>query len=115
MEKISVHLPHETLEAIDAAAEDSGVSRSAYLRSIVESQGEGSRSMQPDQEKGTASEETSDLRQWIEDLETTVRRLEAEKSQLVLDRARYHALALRNLKESRRVEQSRPNREIEVS
>lgn len=69
MDQITLRLREDTIDALDDEAEDAGVSRSEYIRDVIESR-----------------HDTGELRDEIENLETTIQRLENEKRALIEDR-----------------------------
>jgi len=71
MEQITLRVPADTLDALDDEADDRGVSRSEYIRDVLESRHE-------------HAENTDELRQRIDDLETELKRAREEK-RLILD------------------------------
>jgi metal-responsive CopG/Arc/MetJ family transcriptional regulator len=70
MEQITLRIPQETLESLESEAEEHGVSRSEHIRTVLESRNE-------------HEENTAELRSEIDDLETTVERLQNEKRMLL--------------------------------
>ena len=73
MEQITLRLQEETIEDVEVEAEESDVTRSEYLRDIIESRDE-------------HAEEVERLREEVNELRTDVERLRSEKRQLIEDR-----------------------------
>ena len=116
MEQITIRLDSDTLQAVDEEAETEGVSRSEYLRSVIESRSELQElEAEVRQLEESYADEVSDLRMWVRDLEETISRLESEKSTLVLDRGRYQARALRRGIPIQAGEDAEASRERELS
>ena len=80
MQQITLRLPEDVLEDVEAEAEDAGASRSEYLRDVVESRnehGEDAKRLREDAER---------LREEADELRAHVERLRNEKRQILAQR-----------------------------
>jgi TolA-binding protein len=80
MEQITLRVPEDTLAALDDEADEHGVSRSEYIRDVLESRHE-------------HAENTDELREQIDDLETELERVRNEKRLILEEREEKTELA----------------------
>lgn len=73
MQQITLRVPEDTLESLESEADDHGVSRSEYIRDVLESRDE-------------HAEDVDKLRDQVDELETELDRVKNEKRLLLEDR-----------------------------
>jgi metal-responsive CopG/Arc/MetJ family transcriptional regulator len=79
MEQITLRIPEDTLESLESEAEEHGVSRSEYVRDVLETRNE-------------HAENADELRTEIDELETALERLQNEKRMLLEQRDEHSQL-----------------------
>jgi len=80
MEQITLRVPADTLAALDDDADEHGVSRSEYIRDVLESRHE-------------HTENTDELRERVDELETELERVREEKRLILQEREEKKELA----------------------
>lgn len=110
MKATTLRLSEETLQALESEANDRGVSRSEYIREVIEHRGEYDRIHG---EYGGEYGEYDELVDRIEDLERENQRLRNEKRTLIADREERKEL-VRYVEEQRDVERYRDRRQRKI-
>lgn len=91
MEQITLRVPADTLAELDEEADERGISRSEYIRNVLDSRNE-------------HAEDVADLRAEIDDLETELDRVREEKRLILQERDEKAELA-RYVEDERTAEQ----------
>lgn len=80
MQQITLRLPEDVLEDVEAEAEEAGRTRSEYLREVIRTRNE-------------HTEEAEQLREQVDELQTEVERLQNEKRTILEQREEKQELA----------------------